>query len=1258
MNTDQQLTLKLYHQDLSTDFIATFLYAKCVASERLELWDSLYHLESSMELPWMVGGDFNIILSEKEKLGGLPVTWNESEDFAFCIKSCELFDVGFKGSLFTWWNGRSAADCIFKRVDRVVVNQQFQNLFANIEVEHLSRTGSDHTPLLLSCGDEIVTFTRPFRFLNFWINHDSFKELITQNWSTEGTGSPYLKFKLKLKKLKRVLSQWSRDTFGDIFQQLALREQVIKIKEALFEEDPSVVNRIVIQKAQAEVKQYLHIEEQYWKQNAGSQEKAVFGLSGDSASGPDGFTGLFYQHCWEIIGNDVHQVILSFFDGNELPKAITHTNLVLIPKKHHVQSFSDLRPISLSNFINKIISRVVHGRTEKLIPYLISSNQSGFVKGRSNFKNIVLTQEIVSDIRIRGKPANVIIKLDMAKAYDKVSWKYRLHRGQARGPLSPTLFLLAAEILSRALNSLFDDQKYIGYGMPKWSNPFNHLAYADDTIIFASAYPESLRRVMKVLKDYEQISGQLINNDKSSFYLHSKVGNGISQSVRDITGFSKGQFPLTYLGCPIFHTRKRKDFYSGLIKRVKERLHSWKGKLLSFGGKSVLIKSVLQTMPVHLLSVLVPPKCVLNELHKIFARFFWSNKEGGRSRHWIAWKDLCLPTKEGGLGFKSLFDVSNALFAKLWWRFRTTNSLWANYMWNKYCKKKPPNLVQWKGGSQVRKKMLVATEEIENEIWWEIKAGTTNIWHENWTKLGALYHVVPDSFLVNENLTDVSELIEDGKWNDSLLQLSFSNEIVDHIKEDIHVEQLQGNWDRPWWMPTPNGNFIVNSAWNILRNRGEKHEDFDHLWIQGIPFKVSFLIWRLWKHIISTDDNLRRIRIPIVSRCYCCESHRIETMQHLFLGSRFARGIWEVFLQAAGLQVNMVQLHQVIKHCWRAKCGEKLKPIVQAIPAMIIWELWKRRNTIGHRGRVSFRKVVHEVNNSLFYLTKIRYPWLNSIPFLWPEIVAMLDNYNPRIITKVMYWKLPPDRWFKCNTDGATRGNPGDSSYGFCVRNWLGDLLYAQSETIGESTNVIAEAKAILEGIKYSIDMQLLPLIVETDSLLLKNMVEGEWKVPWGIISYVERIKRLKEMYEVKIQHVYREGTLKIHSFSELPSAGRKLLNLDKHELPNLRISIDIASVCGISFAHPIEVISISDEHIRVHLFASFMEIFIEEDNQAAEKKSRGNSTIMGANFIEEAAPHNKKRKKSSGQRKKQNKKKFKGNCYNCGKARHKAPDY
>lgn len=74
---------------------------------------------------------------------------------------------------------------------------------------------------------------------------------------------------------------------------------------------------------------------------------------------------------------------------------------------------------------------------------------------------------------------------------------------------------------------------------------------------------------------------------------------------------------------------------------------------------------------------------------------------------------MCFPEKEGEVGFRNLFDISEATFSKLWWIFRTTKSLWTNYMCNKYYKKLIPTVVQWKYGSQIWKKMLEARDIID-----------------------------------------------------------------------------------------------------------------------------------------------------------------------------------------------------------------------------------------------------------------------------------------------------------------------------------------------------------------------------------------------------------------------------------------------------------------------------------------------------------------------------------------------------------------
>ncbi|XP_070025341.1 uncharacterized protein LOC142181872 [Nicotiana tabacum] len=138
---------------------------------------------------------------------------------------------------------------------------------------------------------------------------------------------------------------------------------------------------------------------------------------------------------------------------------------------------------------------------------------------------------------------------------------------------------------------------------------------------------------MNVPEEYEKASGQKVNKEKSSFYMHEKATYHEANTVHLITEFQRHPFPFTYLGCPIFYSRRKKDFSKDIIFKVQARLHSWKGKLLSNGGRAILIAHVLESMPMHLLSMVNPLKHVITELHKMFARFYWSNS-GNENGQW------------------------------------------------------------------------------------------------------------------------------------------------------------------------------------------------------------------------------------------------------------------------------------------------------------------------------------------------------------------------------------------------------------------------------------------------------------------------------------------------------------------------------------------------------------------------------------------------------------------------------------------------
>nr|XP_009592913.1 uncharacterized protein LOC104089672 [Nicotiana tomentosiformis] len=216
----------------------------------------------------------------------------------------------------------------------------------------------------------------------------------------------------------------------------------------------------------------------------------VFSINPNSFTGPDGFNGHFCQASWDIIKEEVY-------------------------------------------------------------------NQSGFVKGRLITENIFLAQEIVHGIRKWNKGGNIVMKLDMSKAYDELSWGFLTNvlrkmnvskpvieliprliahnwysilingtrygffkstRGLKQGDhLSPSLFILAVESLTKALNRLNGNNQFIGFSMSNKGPKINHFSYADDLILFSSGDRKSIRLLMNVLEDYQDASGQQINKEKSFF---------------------------------------------------------------------------------------------------------------------------------------------------------------------------------------------------------------------------------------------------------------------------------------------------------------------------------------------------------------------------------------------------------------------------------------------------------------------------------------------------------------------------------------------------------------------------------------------------------------------------------------------------------------------------------------------------------------------------------------------------------------------
>ncbi|KAF6169120.1 hypothetical protein GIB67_038617 [Kingdonia uniflora] len=244
------------------------IHADCSYIRRRELWGDLVLIGAS-NMPWIVVGDFNVVLRAGEKKGGRGVRWRAVEEFQDFVNGSCLLEANSSGSEYTWCNGKMGNNRILCKLDRMLCNQAWSNLFPGWKYKVMARVKSDHSPLF-GCNVGIPkAYNVPFRFCNMWTRHESFLQMVAENWNQPIVGDPLFLISSKLWPLKSRLKEWNTSVFGHNKRHI----QVLSARvEALQQHLDSELDNDDIARELSQANQLLttvvNYDEELWKQKA------------------------------------------------------------------------------------------------------------------------------------------------------------------------------------------------------------------------------------------------------------------------------------------------------------------------------------------------------------------------------------------------------------------------------------------------------------------------------------------------------------------------------------------------------------------------------------------------------------------------------------------------------------------------------------------------------------------------------------------------------------------------------------------------------------------------------------------------------------------------------------------------------------------------------------------------------------------------------------------------------------------------------
>eukprot|EP00253_Pinus_taeda_P024332 PITA_24332 len=591
------------------------VYGPC--HQREHFWQHFFNLSILDTDHIIISGDLNFSLGFRESWGSTTQMDAISGYMTNLLEQTYFVDVPMHKPQPTWRNrmvGEAALAC---RLDRFLMKSPLIQHLHHYKQWVGTRGLSDHSHIYLKILGPHHKPKAPFKFNHVWLQDPKYISLVTGFWSTNPINREESLMKCfcnSLSKLKHLSITWAREKLIRENSQLTQIESkmstLLDERSLGFNSAADKAHLIELEKQKAHILKereeslrlrsraiwlkagddntkfyqnyakgrkvsntiwklplpkggfadcfnklsHLEAEELYAPVTSGELEGALKWFKKDKSPGLDGWTIKFYLAFYEILGHDLLKVVEESRTTGTLYHAINSTFIALIPKTDSPSSFDDYRPISLCNFLYKIISKIIANRLRLILSRHIAPQQFAFLDSRQIHEAIGSAQQAIHSIWTR-QLKGIILKIDLSKAFDRVSWLYikmllihlgfplnyitwtmayittptfsvlingstshffHSERGLGQGcPLSPILFFIVMEGLNRLIASAKSAGDLCGL---KISDDcfLNHLLFVDDVLILLDGSIRDSLTFSKILLLFLSASGMLANQSKST----------------------------------------------------------------------------------------------------------------------------------------------------------------------------------------------------------------------------------------------------------------------------------------------------------------------------------------------------------------------------------------------------------------------------------------------------------------------------------------------------------------------------------------------------------------------------------------------------------------------------------------------------------------------------------------------------------------------------------------------------------------------